>query len=353
MKKQIKLLLWVILTVFILSGCSSDIEKRKVKQDTEEIKKIKIGFSMDTLKEERWQSDREIFVAKAKELDADVIVQNANNDNDEQANQVKYLLEQGIDVLVIIPHDADKAASMVQTARKSGVKVIAYDRMVKNANVDAYVSFDSIRVGMDIADHMVKRVPEGNYVIINGAKTDYNSFLINQGVKKILKPLRDKRDIRVISEIWAEDWMPEEAFKCIEKTLQSGERIDAVIAANDSLAGAAIEALAEQRLATKVPVAGHDADLAGCQRVVEGTQSMTVYKPIQNIAQKAAEIAVSMAKGEKIEFNSSIRDGKYEVPYYMIEPIAVTKENMMKTVIQDGFHTEDDVYHNIPKTLRP
>lgn len=353
-KRKKVLFLFLIVLCFILnSSCSSNRNNVGSNKDTGGNKKIKIGLSLATLQEERWQRDRDIFMAKAKELGADVIVQAANNNNDDQTSQVKYLLDQGIDILIIVPHDAEKASSIVQMAKKEGKKVISYDRLVRNANVDLYISFDNVKVGELMVEHLLRKVPMGNYVIINGAKTDYNSYMFNEGYKKALKLYMDRGAVHITNEIWAEDWKPEDAFKCIETTLQSGNKIDAVIAANDSLAGASIEALSERRLAGKVEVVGHDADLSGCQRVAEGTQLMTVYKPIEKLAQKAAEIALKMAKGEEVKANSTINDGKYNVPYYMINPIAVTKMNLKDTVILDGFHRLEDIYRNVPKSQWP
>lgn len=351
-KKVIAILL--VGTYFtIFTGCGLSDQSRSKTNKAISDNKIKIGFSMATLQEERWQRDRDIFVAKAKELGADVIVQNANNNSDDQISQVKYLLDQNINILLIVPQDAEKANVAVQMAKKAGIKVISYDRLIENANVDMYISFDNVKVGEIMAAKLVQKVPSGNYVIINGAKTDNNSIMFNEGYKNILQPYIDKNSINIISETSAEDWRPEDAFKTVENLLQNGRKIDAIIASNDSLAGAAIDALAEQRLAGAVEVAGHDADLSGCQRVAEGTQLMTVYKPIDKIAQNAAEIAIKMATGEEVTANSTINDGKYNVPYYMIPPILVTKENLKETVIQDGFHRLEDVYMNVPKAQWP
>lgn len=345
--------LLILCLMLFSSGCKLQGGTGDRGKNNGQTKGIKIGLSMDTLLVERWQRDRDILVARIKELGADVIVQNANNDSTEQMNQIKFLLEQKIDVLIIIPHDSDLASAAVQMAKKYGVKVISYDRLVRNANVDLYISFDNVKVGELMADQVIKTVPKGNYVIINGSKTDYNSFMFNSGYKKGLKENIEKGQINILKEIWAYDWRPEEAFKCIEEILQEGKRVDAIIAGNDSLAGAAIEALSEKRLAGKVVVVGHDADLDGCQRVVEGTQLMTVYKPIDRIAKTAAEIAVKMAKGEKVEINGSIYDGKGEVPYYIIQPVPVTKQNMVETVINEGFHRIDEIYRNVPKAQWP
>lgn len=341
------------ISIIAFSGCGFNNNNATKPKSNGTGHKVKIGLSMATLQEERWQRDRDIFVAKAKELGADVIVQTANNNSDDQINQVKYLLDQDIDILIIVPHDAEKSSTSVQLAKKSGKKVISYDRLVKNANADLYISFDNVKVGEIMTEYITKKVPTGNYVIINGAKTDNNSYMFNEGYKNVLKSFINNGSINIISEIWTEDWRSEDSFKCVERALQSGNKVDAIIAANDSLAGAAIEALAEQRLAGKVQVAGHDADLSGCQRVAEGTQLVTVYKPIEKIAQIAAEIAIKMAKGESVETNSTISDGKYVIPYYMIQPILITNLNLKQTVIKDGFHRLEDVYRNVPKSMWP
>lgn len=351
--KSKKIISLILTTAVIFISACSDSGNDQSQFNENDSNTIRIGFLMDTLKEERWQRDRDFFVARAKELGAEVIVQNGNNDSEEQVNQLKFLLEQDIDILVVVPHDAEKASYLVQMAKREGKKVISYDRLVRNAGVDLYISFDAVKVGALMAENVLKVAPEGNYLVINGAKTDFNSFMYNEGVKKVLDAPIKNGSINIIGETWAEDWKPEEAFKFVESTLQEGKKLDAVIAANDSLAGAVIEALAERRLAGKIPVSGHDADLAGCQRVVEGTQLMTVYKPIDKLAMMAAETAIKMAKGEEIDVEDEIYDGRQNVPQYVIQPIAVTKETIGDTVIQEGFHKLEDVYKFVPKSQWP
>jgi len=349
-RRKVFLILAVLLC--ISNGCASkNISYGKAHSDKSH--KIKIGLSLATLQEERWQRDRDIFVAKAKELGADVIVQTANNSSEEQLKQVRYLLDQKIDILLIVPHDAVKAQAAVSMAKKEGIKVIAYDRLVKNANVDLYISFDNVKVGETMTEEILKCKPNGNYVIINGGKTDNNSYMFNKGFKNVLNPYIQVGAVNIVNEIWTEDWRPEDAYNAVDKTIKSGIKLDAVIAANDSLAGAAIEALSEQRLAGKVEVAGHDADISGCQRVAEGTQRVTIYKPIDKIAEKAAQLSVNMVKGQGVVANSTINDGKYDVPYYMLEPVTITRENLKQTVIKDGFHRLEDVFRNVPKSEWP
>ncbi len=339
----------LILCTLLSVACSSSDQNKPANKNGN----ITIGFSMATLQEERWQRDMDILVAKAKARGADVIVQNSNNNIDDQIKQVKYLLDQNIDILMIVPQDSEKSAEAVYLAKKKGVKVICYDRLIKNANADFYVSFDNIKVGEYMASLMVSKVPTGNYIIVNGAKTDYNSYMYNKGYKNVLDKYIYDNSIKIVDEIWANDWRPEDSFKCVEKALQSGKKIDAILAANDSLAGAAIEALSEQQLAGKVLVAGHDADISGCQRVAEGTQLMTVYKPIDQLAEKAVDVALGLLKNNYYACNTYISDGENDIPYAKVDPIVVTKDNLVDTVINDGFHRLEDVYLNVPKNLWP
>jgi D-xylose transport system substrate-binding protein len=306
--------------------------------------KIKIGFSLGTLKEERWIKDRDILMAKARDLNADIIVQNANNDDQDQLKQVKYLLEQDIDVLIIVPNDLNKAATAVDMAQKQGVPVISYDRLVMNANVDLYITFDNVKVGELMARRIGKSMKTGNLLIINGAKTDNNTKMIKQGYDKILQPLVVEGKINIIGEEWAANWLKEYAFKVVDDALQKKIKINAVIAGNDSLAEGVVEALSEHRMTGEVIVIGQDADLTACQRIVEGTQLMTIYKPIEKLAEATIEMAIRLVKKEPLNVNDYINDGRYDVKYYVLDPTAVDKENINETIIRDGFHIKEEIY---------
>lgn len=313
--------------------------------------KLLIGLSMDTLKEERWQRDRDMFVAKAKELGAEVIVQEAHSDDATQLSQAENMLSQGVKVLVVIPHNAEATAAIVEKAHAKGVKVIAYDRLIRNSDVDVYISFDNVKVGQMQAEYVTRQVPTGNYAYIGGAPTDNNAFMFKEGAMKVLQPLIDKGDIKLVYDQMTDDWKPENALKNMENALTANNnQIDAVVAANDGTAGGVIQALTAQGLAGKVPVSGQDAELAALQRIVEGTQSMTVYKPIRSIAEKAAELAVKMAKGEDVsgEANLKVNNGKIDVPFVALEPVSVEYNNIVETVVKDGFHKLEDICKTAP-----
>lgn len=311
--------------------------------------KVKIGLSMDTLKEERWQKDRDLFVKRAKELGAEVLVQAANGNDALQLSQSENLLTQGVDILVVVPHNGVVASAIVTAAKKAGKKVIAYDRMIENSDVDLYLSFDNLEVGRMQARYALSKAPQGNYMVIGGAPTDHNAKLYRQGQMEVLKPAVDSGKIKIVADPWAREWLASEALKHTENALSKNkDNIQAIVAPNDGTAGGVISALKQQKLAGKVIVTGQDADLAACQRVVEGSQSMTVYKPIEALAKNAAEVAVALAKGETLPATkNSINNGKKDVPAILVKPILVDKSNMDQTVIKDGYHKKADVYKNI------
>jgi D-xylose transport system substrate-binding protein len=320
-----------------------------IPHQSTETQPIRIGLSMATLQEERWRRDRDYFAERLRQLGGKLITQNANNDHLEQMRQIDYLLRQNIDVLVIVPQDLNQADLAVQKAKRAGVKVVSYDRLVRNANLDLYISFDSVKVGEFMAEYLLNKVPSGNYVIINGAPTDNNCYMISQGYKNVLASSIQDGKIKIVFEAWAEDWHPSEAYQYIQTLLGQGKMFDAVIAANDGLASGVIEALSEWRLAGRIPVTGHDAELSGCQRIVEGTQLMTVYKPIRQLAYRAADLAMAMAVNKEIKTNHQpIFNGKHFVPAEIINPVPIDKDNM-DIIIKDGFHRKEEIYLNVPK----
>jgi len=302
--------------------------------------KLKIGFSIEDMKGERWQTDQSSFQARAIQLGAEVISADAGGDDDRQFQQVKDMIKAGIKVLVFLPRDTSKASRMVDAAKSAQVKVISYDRLVQNSDVDLYVSFDRAEIGWQQAEYLVKLAPKGNYVLIAGSPNDEGAKALHDAQMKVLKPYVDRGEIKVVADGYTKDWLPSEAYLAMLKAIDSMQgNIAAVLASNDGLAGGAIQALREHNLAGKVPVSGQDADLAAVICIAQGTQSMTVYKPIANEAEVAAEEAVRLAKGERTRANRSVNNGKSDVPAILLKPTVVTKDNIKTTVVKDGFQT--------------
>lgn len=325
----------------LLSGCAP--KRHKMAPGRAPL----IGFSMDSLVVERWQRDLDVFTRAAHELGAELVVEVADQDPAVQDRQVRELADRGIDVLVIVPNDADRLTAAVREVKSRGLPVLSYDRLVRKAGVDLYISFDNEKVGSLMAETLVRAVPSGDYVIINGARNDNNAIMLSAGIHKVLDPLVMARKIRVVSEIWPSFWDSDEVRSDMETVTAGTHAIDAIIAGDDMLAEAVIGVLAENRISAKV--AAQDADLSACQRIAEGSQFATVYKPVDRLALKAAGFAVMLAKGEKVETDSTIDDGLGKVPYIRLEPIPVTKETLEATVIKDGFHTAEEVYRNVKR----
>ena len=346
----------LVTIVLLAAGCVSGPQNQSAGGCPPKQKKtgpVKIGFSMDTLKEERWQRDKELVEQRAKEVGAELTVQVANGDDAVQTKQADNLLTQGVDVLIIAPHNGVVAASMVEAAHKQCVPVISYDRLIKNSDVDLYVSHQVVKIGEMQAKYLLDRVPKGNYLIIGGSPTDNNAVLLHDGQMNILKPAVDRGDVKIVADQYSKEWMASEAQKNTENALtQNNSNIQAVVASNDGTAGGVIQALG-QLAGNPVLVSGQDADLPACRRIVEGKQAMTIYKPIRPLAFSAVDAALQFANGEKVEAKDKINNGKIDVPSILQEPIPVDKNNMADTVIKDGYHKLEEVYQNVPKDQWP
>jgi D-xylose transport system substrate-binding protein len=306
-----------------------------------------IGLSLDTLEVERWQHDRDLFVARAKELGADVLVVSANGDDARQVHDIEGLLSNKVDALVIIAHDGAAMAKAVGMAHEAHVPVLAYDRLILNCDLDLYLTFDNVKVGELQAGYLVDRLKgrKARIVRLLGSKTDNNAFLFKQGQDNILNPAIARGDIEIVHEDWCDGWRPENAKKILNAAItQHGRNIDAVLCSADILSGGAIQVLLEEGLAGKVLVTGQDADLASCQRIVEGTQAMTIYKPLKVLATRAAELAVKLAKREVVVATEELNNGKVNVPSIYLKVQVVDKDTMESTVIADGFHRRDEIY---------
>ena len=345
-------LTFVLTAALLLHGCVKSPDsgtQRTVKTGGP----VRIGFSMDTLKEERWQRDKALVEQRCKEVGADCEVQVANGDDAVQTKQCDNLLTKGVNVLIVAPHNGQIAASIVEAAHRQGVPVISYDRLIRNSDVDLYVSHQVVKIGQMQAQYALKNQPKGNYVLIGGSPTDNNALLLRDGQMQVLKSAIDKGEIKVVTDQFAKEWKAEEALRITEDALtKTNNDIQAIVASNDGTAGGAISALPPQ-LVGKVLVTGQDASLDAVQRIVDGKQTMTIYKPIVPLANSAVDAAMKLARGEKVDAKDKMNNGKIDVPSILQEPIVLDKNNVMQTVIKDGYHKVEDVYKNVPKDQWP
>ncbi|HTX87033.1 MAG TPA: substrate-binding domain-containing protein [Candidatus Nanoarchaeia archaeon] len=305
-----------------------------------------IGFSLGAVVADRWHTDRDLFVQRAEQLGAkvDVLQTSVDSDPATQISQIENMISQGIKLIVVVAADSNKLGPEIQKAHDQGIKIIAYDRLINDCDLDFYVSFDNVKVGALQAQSVVSAKSSGNFVYLGGSPTDNNAFLVKQGAMSVLQPKIDSGDIKLVFDRFIPHWATDAAYSAMKSYLATSTKVDAVVAANDKIALGAIKALAEAGLAGKVPVSGQDAELSACQRIAQGTQTSTVYKPIKNEADAAAEAAVAMINGQTPSVNNIINNKKINVPSYFITPTLVTKDNLMTTVIKDGFHTYQEVY---------
>lgn len=318
--------------VFLLVNCS--VPKKE---------KLRIGFSMGTSIQGRWEKEIILFKQRVEELGGQVILLEANDSDELQNEQIGILLEKNLDVLVVVPHNCNTLSKTLDAANEKKVKIISYDRLIKNCSLDLYISFDNIKAGEMQARYLMNIVPKGNYLLLEGAENDENAFFLKEGHLNALNPAIEKGDIKIISQRFITEWRAYEAAKFTDSILKITNKVDAILATNDGLADGAIQSLSHYQLNGKVPVTGMDAQKQGIQHIVDNNQVMTIYKPTI-IATIAAEAAIEFARKEiPSGINGTLNNGKTFVPAILLEPIVVDKTNLEQTIFTDGFILESQI----------
>jgi D-xylose transport system substrate-binding protein len=287
-----------------------------------------IGLLMDQYNVERWAKDTTYFIENVHKLGGKVICLSAIGDPVKQLEQAKELIAKKVDVLVVLPVELGKAGEIVKLAKQASIGIVSYDRLIQNADVDYYVSFDNVKVGELQADYIKDRLQKGNVALIGGAYTDKNSYYLQFGQMGVLQPYIERGDIRIVYDKMVESWTFDEGYKAAKECLRKG-KVDAIIAGNDLLASGVIKALQESGLEGKVLVAGQDADSQARENIIKGLQTMSVYKSIEDIASNAARMAMDLAKGNSIYYATfTVNNGFKLVPSLLIDPISVNKGNI-------------------------
>ncbi len=329
-----KYLIYLILTLFLMNGCS--------KKQSEP---VEVGLLIHALDHERWENDRDFFVEKVQELGGTVKVKIAENDASAQLAQAKELLANGVDVLVVVPVDQYAAAEIVKEAHAKNVKVISYDRLIKNCKLDYYISTDNVKIGELQANYLTRIKPVGKYALIGGAKNDNNSMFLYLGQMNELQPLVEKGDIKIVYNEFTDSWDESEGYAHTKKILKNSKDIDAIIAGNDAIARGVLKALLEAGKEGKVLLAGMDADLFNLQEIVAGHQTCTIYKPYEKLAATAAELAMKLGNGEEYERTfQTISNGEMLVPSVFHDGMLVNRENLKLTVISEGYKKAEEIY---------
>jgi D-xylose transport system substrate-binding protein len=318
--------------------------------------KVKIGFLLKTMQEERYQHDKADFIAKANALGADVIFDSANNDEQTQLSAFENMLSAGAKVIVMQPVNTGTAGGMVSRANEEGVKVVGYDSMLVNGPLDAMVMQDSWAVGKLQAEALVKWLQakkgkvEGTIALIRGQPGDSNANAMSSGVLDVVKA---NPGLKLIADQSHEGWSPDKAMATTENLLTKyNNNVDAFICNNSGMARGVIAALDAQGLANsdKVFVAGSDADLVNIQYIAQGKETAEVWKKIKPLAETAAEVAVTLANApdkapkDILKVDKLINNGAVDVPTIVTPVVLVDKANLDSTIIAEGFYTKEQVY---------
>jgi D-xylose transport system substrate-binding protein len=332
--------------------------------------KIKVGLSFSDFATERWKNEEQLMRKLLEEKGYEVISQEANHDVKLQNDQIDNMVAQGVKALIIIAEDGDAASTAVDKAAQAGVKVLAYDRLIKSPNIAAYLSFNNVEVGRQQADGVMKALGIENWdvatkgkvklVKLGGSPTDNNAILFRKGQDEVLDKYKDK--IEVVADQWVDNWDPANALKLMENILTSqNNKIDAVVASNDGTALGALQAMKAQKLAGVVPISGQDATADGVNSIVKDELTISILKDIRNLSPLAVDLIDKLLKGETVAdlkkftmaelTNDTSKTGDVQALFLPVQQ--VTKDNLYDLVVKSGFQSYDDVYRDIPADKRP
>lgn len=319
----------------------------------EAAKDVVVGVSWANFSQDRWTTDERAIKAILDRAGAKYESYDASTSAAKQFVDVQKLIAAKVDVLVIIAIDAQALIPLVHQAEAQRIPVIAYDRLIDDPYA-YYISFDSMEVGRMQARALLAARPVGDYAILKGDPGDPNTgFLYSGQLEALNKPITAGR-VRNVGEAFITGWLSVHAQTATEALLAAnGSNVDAIIAANDSIARGAIDALAQHGLAGRVAVSGQDGDHDALARIAIGTQTVTIWKDTRIMGQRAAEIALALANGSKtdqIEDSVIFRSKPSSAPLHatLLEPTPITAENL-QTVIDAGWISKKDLCADIPK----
>ena len=357
----------LIVLVISLVGCAP-------KAATTTSGKIKIGLSFSDYATERWPVEAAQMTQLLQKKGYEVITQEADHDVKLQSDQIDNMVSQGVKGLIVIAEDGDAAVTPVNKAVAAGVKVISYDCLIKTDKISAYLSFDNTEVGRNEADGVVKALglDTGNptwtaaspvkMVLSGGSPTDNNAVLVRNGQMEVLQPYIDSGVVKIVADQWVENWDAAKAEAMMENILTAQKNlVDAVVASNDGTALGELQALKAQGLAGKVPISGQDATADGCNSIVRGEQTVTVFKDTRLLAPQAVDMIDALINGQQPTgvkkftmaelTNDKTKTG--DVMANFLPVVQVTKDNVYEVVVKSSFQSYDDVYRGIPADQLP
>jgi D-xylose transport system substrate-binding protein len=369
--RTLLLIMVVVMATSALFGCASTAATTAPATSG----KVKIGISFSDFATERWPIENAQMVQLLQKDGYEVISQEADHDVKLQNDQIDNMVAQGVKGLIVIAEDGDAAVTSVEKAAAAGVVVISYDRLIKTDKISAYLSFDNTEVGKAEADGVVKALKlDGSttwtkanpvkMVLSGGSPTDNNAVLVRNGQKEVLQPFIDSGVVKVVADQWVDNWDATKAEQMMENILTAqGNKIDAVVASNDGTALGELQAMKAQGLWGKVPISGQDATADGCNSIVLGGQTVTVFKDTRLLAPMAVKLVEALVKKQPLDSfglksftlaaltNDKTKTGNIQALFLPV--VEVTKDNVYDVVVKSGFQTYDNVYRNVPADQLP
>lgn len=336
MKKILGIVVVATVIFMILIGCN--------EKDTP-----KIGVAFGVGPATRWATEIKYMKAYAQGLGIEFEARLNTNENEKPLAEDCYeLIDSGIDVLITRPRDVKGMKEIVDYAHSKNVEIISYDSIIENEQIDLFVGYDSKYTGAILAQHLTEIVPEGDYIMLWG---DMNKNIEDMytGAMEYMKPNDGK--INIILEATVPGWSVDEAKKMVKEAIVANDnKIDAIFAFSDKLAGAAAEVVEELGITEPVVIAGMDAELDAARRIVTGTQACTAYMDLEELAQTAIDEAVQMANGNKPKTNAETNNNSANpIPSYLLVRKIVTKENLDRVLIDSSYYTKNQVYDPVVK----
>lgn len=316
---------------------------------------IKVGLSLQSLLDPRWQGDAELFKQLGPRMGVEVLIENANGGSLLQIEQCQKMLDQGVQVLLIVPQDAVKTGRAVELANQRKVPVIAYERMILDCDLPYFVGFDSTKIGQLQARYAMERAPRGSYFVIDGDEKDYNAVLIRKGRQAVLQSDVQKGNIKIAVEGWADGWRSSRARETTREALKSCPDPVAILGAADVLAEGICQALVDAKLQRPPVVTGQNGDLGAAVRILRGTQTMTIYKPLAIAVQRSLEAAIAIARGQRVPTTGSVSNGKKLVPSILLSDLTVVdRRNVLSVLTGPGGNTTlQQICAKLPRQFWP
>jgi D-xylose transport system substrate-binding protein len=371
MNRKILSIAMLVIMIFSLYACSPAAATTAPQASG----KVKIGLSFSDFATERWPVENAQMVQLLQKDGYEVISQEADHDVKLQNDQIDNMVAQGVSGLIVIAEDGDAAITSVEKAAAAGIPVISYDRLIKTSKIAAYISFDNVAVGKAEADGVMKALGlpgsttwtkdnPAKVVMSGGSPTDNNAILVRQGQMEVVQPLVDAGVVKIVADQWVDNWDATKAEQMMENILTAQQnKIDAVVASNDGTALGELQAMKAQGLWGKAPISGQDATADGCNSIVLGGQTVTVFKDTRLLAPMAVKLIEALAKKQALDSfgltsftlaaltNDKTKTGNVQALFLPV--VEVTKANVFDVVVKSGFQTYDNVYRNVPADQLP